>query len=204
MLMIYRLSKTSLIFLVLFSILCGVVYPGAVWLAGKAFFPWQAEGSLLVNNGQKVGSELLGQDFSGPKYFWGRMSATSPFPYNTANSSGSNLGPLNPDLAKAVKDRVQALQRLDPRNQAPIPIDLVTASGSGLDPQISPEAARFQAGRVAKARKMDVKLVEYLIRKYTEKRTWGFLGEDRVNVLTLNLALDNIQNPEQGESRINP
>jgi K+-transporting ATPase ATPase C chain len=153
-------------------------------------FPFQANGSLIVKDGKVVGSTLIGQPFDEPKYFWGRPSATSPFGYNAAASSGSNLSPTNPDLVKAVQGRVEALRAADPGNTAPVPVDLVTASGSGLDPHISPAAALYQVPRVARERKLAPDAVRALVERNTEGRFWGLLGEPRVNVLALNLALD--------------
>jgi K+-transporting ATPase ATPase C chain len=153
-------------------------------------FPRQANGSLVLRGDEVVGSALIGEPFDDPKYFWGRLSATAPFAYNAAASSGSNLGPLNPALTDAVKARVDALRAADPGNESPIPVDLVTASGSGLDPHVSPAAALWQVPRVARTRRLDRAVVEALVARHTEERQWGFLGEARVNVLALNLALD--------------
>lgn len=172
-----------------FTIICGVVYPLAVTAIAQIAFPRQANGSLISQGGQTVGSELIGQNFESPKYFWGRLSATSPA-YNAAASSGSNLGPMNPALKKNVQSRLDALKKADPQNSAPVPIDLVTASGSGLDPHISPAAAAYQVARVAKARGLGEDRVLDLVRQNTEDRTLGILGEPRVHVLKLNLALD--------------
>ena len=165
----------------------------------QVIFPSQANGSLIVRNGQPVGSALIGQSFDDPKYFWGRLSATSPAPYTAFNadkltgSSGSNYGPLNPALLEAVQARIKALQEADPTNTAPIPVDLVTASGSGLDPHMSPAAAAYQVGRVAQARGLRADAVRQLVAQHTEGRTLGLLGEPRVNVLALNLALDDLK-----------
>ena len=176
--------------LVVLSLLTGVIYPLVVTGIAEVAFPRAANGSLISVNGKAMGSTLIGQPFSDPKYFWSRPSATSPQPYNAMASSGSNQGPLNPALAEAVKDRIKAVRNADPNNPAPIPIDLVTASGSGLDPHISVAAARYQVRRVAKARGVDAGKVQAIVDAHTEDRTFGILGEARVNVLELNLALD--------------
>jgi len=175
--------------------LTGAIYPAAVTGVAQALFPHQANGSLIEQGGKVIGSELIGQSFSDPKYFWSRASATSPMPYNAGSSSGSNLGPLNPALADAVKARIAALKAADPDNHAPIPVDLVTASASGLDPHISPAAAEYQAGRIARLRGLDVATVRAMVTKHTEGRQLGILGEPRVNVLTLNLALGRLAKP---------
>jgi potassium-transporting ATPase KdpC subunit len=182
--------RPTLVALVLFTAITGVVYPLVVTGIAQMIFPRQANGSLIMKDGKAVGSELIGQPFDDPKYFWSRPSATSPFPDNAGASGGSNLGPTNPDLQKAVQGRIDALKAADPGNTAPIPVDLVTASGSGLDPQISPAAAFYQVQRVAKARNLTEEAVRGLVEAHTAGRQFGFLGEPRVNVLTLNLALD--------------
>jgi len=182
--------RPALVILVALTFVTGVAYPLLVTGVAQAVFPSQAQGSLITKDGKLVGSALIGQSFDDPKYFWGRPSATSPFPYNAASSSGSNLSPTNPDLVKAVQARVEALRAADPGNTAPVPVDLVTASGSGLDPHISPAAALYQVSRVAKARKLDPERVVQLVAQHTEGRWLGLLGEPRVNVLALNLALD--------------
>ena len=178
--------------MLVFTLLTGVVYPVAVTVAAGALFPRQAGGSLILKDGKPVGSSLLGQYGKGPKYFWGRLSATSPVPDNAASSSGSNLGPSNPALRDTVKGRVAALKALDSTNTAPVPIDLATASGSGLDPHISLAAADYQIARVARARGLDTAQVRALVVAHTEGRQLGVLGESRVNVLELNLALDQL------------
>jgi potassium-transporting ATPase KdpC subunit len=182
----------SLRMLVVLSVVTGAVYPLVTWGIAQMAFPGAANGSLIVQNGKAVGSSLIGQPFDDPKYFWSRPSATSPQPYNGASSSGSNLGPRNPALADAVKDRIKALQDADPGNTAAVPADLVTASASGLDPDISIAAADYQLARVARARGMQVDAVRALVSKYARGRTFGLLGEPRVNVVTLNLALDGV------------
>jgi K+-transporting ATPase ATPase C chain len=185
--------RPALVMLVLLTVITGVIYPLTVTAIAQAVFPWQANGSLLVYNGQPAGSALIGQPFDDPRYFWGRPSATTPFPYNAAASAGSNLGPTNPALLDQVKARVAALKQADPTNTAPIPADLVTASGSGLDPDISPAAAKFQVPRVARARGLDEAVVRRLVAEATAGPTLGLLGESRVNVLELNMALDRLQ-----------
>ncbi len=182
--------------LVLFAamtMITGIAYPLVVTAISQAVFPRQANGSLLEKDGKPVGSELIGQQFDAPHYFWGRLSATTPNPYNAQNSGGSNLGPTNPALADEVKGRIQALHAADPTNTAPIPVDLVTSSGSGLDPDISPAAAAYQASRVAKARGLTLGEVNRAISDNTSGRQFGVLGEPRVSVLRLNLALDRIR-----------
>jgi K+-transporting ATPase ATPase C chain len=183
------LRPTLVVFTAL-TLLTGVLYPLAVTGVGQAAYPKEAAGSLVLRDGKPVGSELIGQNFSDPKHFWGRPSATGPFPYNSAASSGSNQGPLNPALVEAVKGRIQALRSADPGNTAPVPVDLVTASASGLDPHISPAAAQYQTNRVAQARGLDVAKVQALVAQQTAQPLFGFLGEARVNVLALNLALE--------------
>ena len=172
------------------TVLCGVLYPAAVTGIGRVAFAHQADGSLIEAGGKIVGSSLIGQPFSRPGYFWSRPSATAPMADNAAGSGGSNLGPTNPALLDAVKARVAALKAADPGNRAPIPVDLVTASASGVDPDISAAAAEYQAARVAAARKLPVEQVRALIARYRQEPVLGFLGEARVNVLALNLALD--------------
>ncbi len=176
--------------LLAFTLLTGIAYPLAMTAVSQGLFPHQANGSLIIRQGKAIGSSLIGQPFEDPKYFWGRLSATSPVPFNAAASSGSNLGPLNPALASAVEERVAALKAADPGNRQPIPVDLVTASGSGLDPHISIAAALYQAGRVARARRLSDQTILRLIRRHTSGRTLGILGEPAVNVLELNLTLD--------------
>src|SRR5437016_14448034 len=182
--------RAALVSLALLTIVTGLAYPAIVTGIAQVAFPYRANGSLVVKDGKTLGSELIGQPFDDPKYFWGRPSATTPFAYNAGSSSGSNLSPTNPDLVKAVQARVDALRAADPGNMAPVPVDLVTASGSGLDPHISPAAARYQAPRVARVRGMPVADVQALVEQHTAGRQFGILGESTVNVLTLNRALD--------------
>jgi K+-transporting ATPase ATPase C chain len=181
--------RTSVIVLGVMTLFTGVLYPMVVTLIAQTAFRQPANGSLLERDKQVVGSELIGQPFSKPEYFWGRLSATSPVPYNAASSSGSNLGPSHPDIAKNAKERIDSLRRYDPSLES-IPVDLVTASASGLDPHISPAAADVQVKRVAVSRKMTVDEVKRLVALHTEGRQFGILGEPRVNVLALNLALE--------------
>lgn len=193
--MLQQLRPAAIILLAL-TIIAGVIYPLAITGIAQLVFPHQANGSVIMVNGKPVGSELIGQQFSDPKYFWGRPSATGDYPYNAFNaqtltgSSGSNYGPMNPALIKEVQDRAAALRAADPGNTAPIPVDLVTSSGSGLDPNISVAAALYQAPRVARLRGLSLAQVQQLVAQYTQGRQFGFLGEPRVNVLELNLALD--------------
>ncbi len=182
--------RPALVSLLLLSAVTGLLYPLAVTGIAQMTMPKEANGSLIEEKGQVVGSELIGQSFTSPKYFWGRPSATGPMSHNATNSAGSNQGPLNPALEAAVKARVEALRAADPGNTAPVPVDLVTASASGLDPHISLAAARYQAPRVARERGLSVKEVQRLIEAYTEPTDLRVLGEPRVNVLKLNLALD--------------
>lgn len=182
--------KPAFLMLLVLTIITGVAYPALVTGIAQSLFKSEANGSLIEQDGKVVGSALIGQPFSDPKYFWGRPSATAPMPYNAAASGGSNLGPLNPALEEAVKARSEALKAADPTQNAPIPVDLVTASGSGLDPHISPAAAHWQAPRIARLRGLSSDTVQQLIDAQTEGRQFGFFGEPRVNVLTLNLALD--------------
>ncbi len=193
-----QIIRPAIVSLAVFTLITGVLYPALITGIAQVIFPHQANGSLIVNDaGTVVGSELIGQEFTAPSYFWGRLSAAGPVPYNAAASSGSNYGPLNPALIGdegIVQARINALRQADAlagvTNDAPIPVDLVTASGSGLDPQISPAAALYQAQRIAALRGIEVAEVENLIAEFTEGRTFGLLGEARVNVLRLNLALD--------------
>jgi len=175
---------------ILMSVILGGLYPAVVTLVGQAFFPKEANGSIIVRDGVPVGSELIGQNFTEPKYFWGRISAAGTFPYNGMASGGSNLGPLNPALVDAAKGRAEALQAANPGSAREIPVDLLTSSASGLDPQISPAAAEYQVVRVAQARGLSLDKVREMVKAQTEAPQWGLFGEPRVNVLKLNLALD--------------
>ena len=187
------LLRPTIVLFGLLTLLTGVAYPALCTAIGRVLFPREVAGSLVVVGGRAVGSVLIGQSFQEPKYFWGRLSATSPMPNNAAASGGSNFGPSNPALLEAVKGRIDALRSADPGNGAPIPVDLVTASGSGLDPHISPAAALYQVARVARARQLDPAAVRRLTLEHVEGAQWGMFGEARVNVLLLNLALDHEQ-----------
>jgi K+-transporting ATPase ATPase C chain len=193
-----KMIRNALMSILLFTVITGFIYPLAVTGISQLIFPIQANGCIITKDGKAVGSALLGQQFEDPKYFWGRLSATTPYPYNGGSSSGSNLGPNNPDLMKAVQARIQALRAADPANTAKIPVDLVTASGSGLDPHISQAAAEYQTQRVARLRGMDVAKVGSLVTATTEGRQFGILGEPVVNVLKLNLALDELNKQDSG------
>lgn len=182
--------RPAVVSFLLLTLLTGIAYPLVVTGIAQGLMPNQANGSLIIKDGKPVGSSLIGQSFSDPKYFWSRPSATSPMPNNASSSGGSNQGPTNPALADAVKGRVQALRDADPGNQQPVPVALVTASGSGLDPHISPAAAEYQLARVARVRNLTPEAVHKLVADHTEGRQFGILGEPRVNVLELNLALD--------------
>ncbi|CCJ48528.1 potassium-transporting ATPase subunit KdpC [Bordetella parapertussis] len=188
-----RPLRAALVIFLALSVLVGLLYPLATTGVARLLWPFQAGGSLLEQDGRVVGSALIGQSFTDPRYFWGRPSATAPMPYNAAASGGSNLGPANPALAQAVRARIAALRAADPGNPAPIPVDLATASGSGLDPHISPAAAGYQAARVARARGLPTATVEQLIARHTERPVPDILSEPVVNVLALNLALDRLR-----------
>ena len=195
---VFQALRPAIVLFVLLSVITGIVYPLVTTGIGQWLLPAQANGSLITKDGKVIGSSLIGQNFTEPKYFWGRPSATGPYPNNAAASSGSNLGPLNPALADAVKARVAALKSADleitgQENTLPVPVDLVTASASGLDPEISPAAALYQANRVAKARGLSVDVVQVAITANTKDRQWGVFGEPRVNVVMLNIALDNFK-----------
>jgi K+-transporting ATPase ATPase C chain len=185
--------KTAFILLVFLTVITGLLYPLLVTALAQFFFPWQANGSLIEKDGKKIGSLLIGQEFASPLYFWGRPSATSPFPYNGEASSGSNSGPSNLDFLAVVKGRIDYLNTVDVKKNQLIPVDLVTASGSGLDPDISPLAAFYQVSRIATARHIPEKEINALINHKIKKRTFALLGEPRVNVLQLNLALDDLK-----------
>jgi len=190
--MFTRTVRPAVSLLLAMTVLTGIVYPLVITGIARVAFPLQAAGSLIHRDGKPIGSSLIGQNFSAPKYFWGRPSATTPQSYNGTGSTGSNLGPLNPALIDSVKAHAQALRAADPGNTQPIPVELVTASASGLDPEISPAAAHYQAGRVAKIRGLAPDRVEALIAAHVQGRLLGFIGEPRINVLELNLALDGL------------
>ncbi len=190
---VIRQIRYAIGFLLIFTVITGLVYPLVVTGFAQLFFRDSADGSLIMQDGKAVGSELIGQPFSDPKYFWGRLSATGPVAYNADASSGSNLGPSNPALREAALQRIESLMAVDPGNSSPIPVDLVTSSASGLDPDISVAAADYQTARVARYRGMTVAQVDLLVKRFTEGRQFGFLGEPRVNVLRLNLALDSLK-----------
>lgn len=191
--MVKKTLQPAVFLMVVLTILTGIAYPLAVTGAAQTLFPAQARGSLVWRDGQPVGSQLIGQHFVSPRYFWGRPSATAPAPYNASASGGANLGPLNPALVEAVQARVAALRAADPGNTAQVPVDLVTTSASGLDPHISPAAAQYQVGRVARARQLPLAQVQALVAQHTAQPWLGGLGEPRVDVLALNLALDAIR-----------
>jgi K+-transporting ATPase ATPase C chain len=187
------LVRPAVVLFLMLTVVTGIVYPLIVTGLAHLVLPAQAAGSLMIKDGKAIGSRLIGQSFSDPKYFWSRPSATTPQPYNGLASTGSNLGPLNPALTDAIKSRIQALREADPGNTAPVPVDLVTASGSGLDPEISVAAANYQAARVARVRGLQPQVVQALITTHTHGRLFGVFGEPRVNVLELNLALDSLK-----------
>jgi len=195
--MFLKSLRTSVITIVLFTVLTGFIYPLIVTGISQIIFPGRANGSMITKGGRVIGSELIGQPFSSPKYFWSRPSATSPYAYNAAASTGSNYGPLNPALLDATGKRVKELRDADPQNANPVPVDLVTASGSGLDPHISVAAALYQVPRVARSRSVSEGVVKSLVNQHTEGRTLGILGEPRVNVLTLNVALDEMKSTSE-------
>jgi potassium-transporting ATPase KdpC subunit len=188
-----NIIRPSIVSLFVFTVLTGIIYPLGVTGIAQLLFPAQANGSIIMKNGKPVGSALIGQPFDDPKYFWGRLSATAPFPYNSAASSGSNLAQSNPALLEQAKVRIEALRKADPLSGAAVPADLVSASGSGLDPHISPAAAEFQVSRIAKVRGLEEAKVRNVVAHHTEGRQLGILGEPRINVHTLNLALDELR-----------
>jgi K+-transporting ATPase ATPase C chain len=190
MLEVMKQLKTGVILLFLLSLLTGIVYPAMVTGVAQVLFPWHANGSLIWKNDKVIGSELIGQSFSAPSYFWGRPSATVPYPYNAVASSGSNAGPLNPDYLTAVKNRMDQSHQSNPNAGMEVPIDMVTTSASGLDPEISPLAAMYQVNRVALARKIPKEQVKHLVEANIQHRLWGIIGEPRINIMQLNLALD--------------
>lgn len=187
-----RSVKVAFLLVIFFTILTGLIYPLLITGLAQLLFPWQANGSLITENNKAVGSVLIGQSFDSSSYFWGRPSATTPYPYNSESSSGSNLGPSNPSFLSSIKDRVSIIQKSNPENHQAVPVDLVTASGSGLDPEISPLAALYQIPRIAKARHLSEADIQSLVQSQQKNRTLGLLGEPRINVLQLNLALDKL------------
>jgi potassium-transporting ATPase KdpC subunit len=197
--MLLKHLRTSIIAIIVFTCLTGILYPLAVTGLAQLIFPKPANGSMIIKDGKTFGSELIGQRFSDPKYFWSRLSATGPFGYNAASSTGSNFGPLNQAYLDGVKKRIQDLKAVDSLNTQAVPVDLVTASGSGLDPHISVAAALYQLPRVARIRNLKQDQVRSMVMQYTEERQLGFLGEPRVNVLQLNMALDERQNTTGGK-----
>jgi K+-transporting ATPase ATPase C chain len=190
---VFKLIRQSLLIFVALALLTGIAYPLLMTLVAQGVFPHQANGSLIERDGKVIGSQLIGQQFDDPRYFWGRPSATGPVPYNAAASTGSNFGPTNPAQLDAVKARVELLKQSHPDQAGPVPVELVTASASGLDPHVSPAAADYQIGRVAKARAVNEARIRALVAEYTSGRTFGLLGEPRVNVLELNLALEGLK-----------
>ena len=196
-----KIIRPIIVSIFLFTVITGILYPLAVTGTAQLLFPVQANGSIFLRNGRTVGSSLIGQPFDLPKYFWGRLSATSPFPYNSVSSSGSNMAQTRPDLLKQAQARISALRDADPQASASVPADLASASASGLDPHISPASAEYQVQRVASIRGMDKDMVLALIVAYTDQRQFGILGEPTVNVLKLNLALDELQQKINKEGR---
>jgi K+-transporting ATPase ATPase C chain len=197
--MFLKSLRTALISILLFTVLTGLIYPLLVTGIAQIMFPGKANGSMISKGGKVIGSELIGQPFSSPKYFWSRPSATSPYAYNAGSSTGSNYGPLNPALLDATAKRVKDLKDADPQNTEPVPVDLVTASGSGLDPHITVAAALYQVPRVARSRHVNEVAVKSLVDRYTEGRSLGILGEPRVNVLKLNVALDELKSTSEAQ-----
>jgi potassium-transporting ATPase KdpC subunit len=186
-------TKIAFLLMCLFTILTGILYPVVVTGLAQLLFPWQANGSLIEQDGKRVGSLLIGQSFTAENYFLSRPSATAPYPYNGGSSSGSNMGPTNPDFLEVIKTRVDSLKRIDPQNRLSIPVDLVTASGSGLDPEISPLAALYQVSRIARLRHIAEAEINVLIESQIKNRTFILMGEPRINVLLLNISLDNLR-----------
>jgi len=197
--MFLKSLRTALVSILLFTVITGLIYPLLVTGIAQILFPGKANGSMLMKDGKVIGSQLIGQAFSSPKYFWSRPSATSPYTYNAGSSTGSNYGPLNPALLAATAKKVKELRDADPQNTKPVPVDLVTASGSGLDPHITVAAALYQVPRVARSRHVNEGTVKSLVDQYTEGRALGILGEPRVNVLKLNVALDEMKSTSEAQ-----